>query len=180
MKHYTYKIFNRETGQFYYGVRSCRHDIVEDYRYMGSSKHLSKLMESMPSNWEKIILKEHETREEAEAHEYSLTPIEVLHDPLCVNRARGGGGWRLMVPRGPMSEEHKQKLREAMSGKKLQKKKPGPRKKMELSDEERARRAKALSDYMRNNPKPRKEIPIEEIREATRLRVQKHRQNKKS
>jgi len=40
-----------------------------------------------------------------------------------------------------MSEEHKAKLREANTGRKLRKVKITPRKKMELSDEERARRA---------------------------------------
>lgn len=153
MKHYTYRIQNSQTSQFYIGVRSCRTEIAEDYRYRGSSSRLKTLMAEDPDSWEKIILEEHPTREIAEEREFELTPMAVLRDPLCVNRARGGTGWKLMVPRGPMSEEHKEKLRLANTGRKLRKLKSGPRKKHELSPERRAELAANMSAMNRGKAK---------------------------
>lgn len=83
--HYTYKITNIVTKEFYVGVRSCKCRI-EDDKYMGSS-----------SIWTKIYIKEHRnelrkeiltiypTRKEADRGEVELLK-SVESDPLCVNQ----------------------------------------------------------------------------------------------
>lgn len=83
--HYTYKITNIETKEFYVGVRSCKCKIEED-KYMGSS-----------SVWTKIYIKEHKnvlkkeivavfpSRKEANIGEVKLLK-SVESDPLCVNK----------------------------------------------------------------------------------------------
>lgn len=83
--HYTYKITNIITKEFYVGVRSCKCNI-EDDKYMGSS-----------SIWTKIYIKEHKnelkkeivavysTRKEANDGEVKLLK-SVEYDPLCINQ----------------------------------------------------------------------------------------------
>lgn len=83
--HYTYKITNVVTNEFYVGVRSCKCRI-EDDKYMGSS-----------SVWTKIYIKEHKdvlkkevltvflSRKEANIGEVELLK-SVESDPLCINK----------------------------------------------------------------------------------------------
>ena len=83
--HYTYKITNTLTKEFYVGVRSCKCKI-EDDKYMGSS-----------SVWTKIYIKEHKevlkkeiiaifpTRKEANRGEVDLLKSSE-NDPLCINK----------------------------------------------------------------------------------------------
>lgn len=83
--HYTYKITNTLTGEFYVGVRSCSCNI-EDDEYMGSS-----------SVWTKLYIKEHKevlkkdiievflSRKEANDGEVKLLK-SVEHNTLCINQ----------------------------------------------------------------------------------------------
>ena len=85
MNNYTYKITNKETKEYYIGVRSCKCEIEKD-SYMGSS-----------SIWNKIYIKEHKeflekqiiaifsTRKEANNNEIELLK-KCKGDPLCINQ----------------------------------------------------------------------------------------------
>ena len=63
-QHYTYRVTDKETGEFYIGVRSCWGDIERDRLYMGSGKWpLEQVKAKRPL--EKEILQIHATRAEA-------------------------------------------------------------------------------------------------------------------
>ncbi|MDP4299929.1 NUMOD3 domain-containing DNA-binding protein [Leptothrix discophora] len=112
--HYTYLIFNSLCGYFYYGVRTTPEDVLpEDDTYMGSSKHLQALYKRFPVAWVKTVIKTYDTRSQAEFAEYELTTAEALSNRYCVNRRRGGLGWRLGAP---CKEETKNKISCAKTG----------------------------------------------------------------
>lgn len=69
MYHYTYLIQHRTQSKRYIGVRSCHCLPLDDVSYWGSSKHIPK---DVQTTHVKIILKQHDTRKEAIAHEILL------------------------------------------------------------------------------------------------------------
>ncbi len=79
--HYTYKITNIETGEFYIGVRSCLCLPTQD-RYLGSGNWVSVQPKKV---LKKEILSTHETREIAEYHEVVFIR-ENISNPLIKNR----------------------------------------------------------------------------------------------
>lgn len=85
MYHYTYKITNTTTNEFYIGVRSCKCDIEID-NYMGSSSVWNKqYIKEHFLELSKTIIKTFESRSDANDHEvYLLKQVE--HDPLCINK----------------------------------------------------------------------------------------------
>lgn len=93
MNHYVYLIEKKsalETEQKYYiGVRSCECLIADD-QYMGSSKYLTEDIEKTGrNNFNKIILKRFQSREEALAHEIELhKEFDVANNPIFFNKAR--------------------------------------------------------------------------------------------
>lgn len=103
--HYTYKIINKVTDEFYIGVRSCACPIEKDV-YMGSSSIWSKnYIKTHRSELDKIILNTFCTRQEANIEEVKLL-LEVQHDPLCINQYFG---YTPDVTGRKQSEEHIQK-----------------------------------------------------------------------
>ena len=71
--HYTYWIYDRLRHKGYIGVRTCHTEYAEDDPYMGSSNYLNIQMNRYGShNFTKYILKIHQDRESAIAHEMSL------------------------------------------------------------------------------------------------------------
>jgi hypothetical protein len=70
----------------YIGVRSSKCLPVEDTKYWGSSKHLPK---DVASTHIKIIIKEHQTRIEAVAHEVLMHELnDVAVNPMFYNKAK--------------------------------------------------------------------------------------------
>ena len=84
MQHYIYRITNKETNEFYIGVRSCK-DIEKD-RYMGSSSVWTKqyILENN-INLIKEILETHGTRAIANEREVFYLK-ENIENCLCVNK----------------------------------------------------------------------------------------------
>lgn len=82
-RHYTYRIDDEETGEFYIGVRSCYWDAEKDSAYMGSGKWaLTAVRSGRPLR--KTILGVYATRAEAEVAE--MTAIRThAGNPLCRN-----------------------------------------------------------------------------------------------
>lgn len=86
--HYTYKIINKVTNEFYIGVRSCSCPIEND-SYMGSSSIWTKsYIKTHRDYLDKIILSVFCTRQEANIEEVKLLQ-EIQNNPLCVNKYFG-------------------------------------------------------------------------------------------
>jgi hypothetical protein len=102
MNHYVYLIEKKNAlpnqEKYYIGVRSCECKIGED-SYMSSSDFLKEDIKKVgKENFNKIILKRFQTREDAYAHEIQLhKEFDVANNPLFFNRANqldfgfGGG-----------------------------------------------------------------------------------------
>ena len=83
--HYTYKITNTSTGEFYIGVRSCDCEIKDD-KYMGSSSIWTKLyIKEHKKELVKDILETYESRKIANKAEVELLK-SVEKNPLCINQ----------------------------------------------------------------------------------------------
>lgn len=76
--HYTYRLKDEVTGEYYLGVRSCNGDPTED-SYMGSGR-----WPQGKNGLVKTILAQHTSRPEAEAHEVQLIR-DNFGKPLCMN-----------------------------------------------------------------------------------------------
>jgi len=102
MNHYVYLIEKKcalpNQEKYYIGVRSCECKIGED-SYMSSSDFLREDIKKVgKENFNKIILKRFQTREDAYTHEIQLhKEFDVANNPLFFNRANqlefgfGGG-----------------------------------------------------------------------------------------
>jgi len=109
MKHYVYRLTDRTTQEYYYGVRSCKGNPKDD-SYMGSMK----VWKPNKNNLIKEIIMEFGSRKEAVNFEYELIIKNIKH-PLNRNY-----GWErydgLMGFYGKShNEDTKQKIKEAMS-----------------------------------------------------------------
>ena len=93
MNHYVYLIEKKNAlpnqEKYYIGVRSCECKIGED-SYMSSSDFLREDIKKVgKENFNKIILKRFQTREDAYAHEIQLhKEFDVANNPLFFNRAK--------------------------------------------------------------------------------------------
>ena len=129
MNHYVYLIEKKNTlpnsSKYYIGVRSCE-GLIADDDYMGSSKYLTEDIEKEgKSNFNKIILKRFQTREDAVQYEIDMhNEFEVASNPLFFNRTK-----QTVVGFGPgvgennyfygkkHTEESRQKMREILKTK---------------------------------------------------------------
>lgn len=86
--HYVYKI-EFETGHVYFGSRSCKCKPADDVKYLGSPrKHKSHWETFVPT---KVILREFDTREEANEYENVLIEwVWSVNQPLSLNANIGG------------------------------------------------------------------------------------------
>lgn len=113
MHHYTYIIQSKTTEMRYIGVRSSTCIPTSDINYWGSSNYLPK---DVKDTHIKFIIKEHNTRKEAIAHEVLLHSLnEVSTNPNYYNKAK-------QLTTGfdtqgvPMSVEAKDKISRATKG----------------------------------------------------------------
>jgi hypothetical protein len=93
MKHYVYLIEKRNAlpaaQKYYIGVRSCK-GLIGDDKYMSSSKTLQKDIKlNGRNNYNKIILKRFDTREDAFQYEIKLhDEFDVANNPIFFNKAK--------------------------------------------------------------------------------------------
>ena len=96
LQHYVYKITCLETGEYYYGKRSCNGSWKDD-PYMGSGLLLNDKMKAHPDyTWRKEVLLLLETSEEAYEYEALIIGNKFKGgsdwDGLCLNLTLGGSG----------------------------------------------------------------------------------------
>lgn len=111
--HYFYKITNKISGKYYYGVHSTTN--IND-GYMGSGSIITKIRKKYgTNNLEKEILKYFDSEEEMFLYESEFITAEVVADPMSYNLVEGGAGYRLnhSVP-----EHVKNKLSKKAKGRK--------------------------------------------------------------
>ena len=93
MYNYFYKITNKLTGEFYYGVHSTNN---LDDGYMGSGKKLNAVYKKYgKKNFEKEILRFFDSPEEMFEHERRVVTKDLIKDPMCYNLTEGGDGYRI-------------------------------------------------------------------------------------
>lgn len=93
MYNYFYKITNKITGEFYYGVHSTNN--LED-GYMGSGKKLNAVYKKYgKKNFEKEILRFFDSPEEMFEHERRVVTKDLVKNPMCYNLTEGGDGYRI-------------------------------------------------------------------------------------
>lgn len=114
MYHYVYEI-HYSTGKKYIGARSCKCPPEEDTLYLGSSKHT-------PDDQvvRKIILGVFTSRKEAIAKEIELHNLyDVARNPMFYNQAKQTStGFDTSGKHLVFTEEHKNKIRNALKGRK--------------------------------------------------------------
>lgn len=111
MNHYVYYSFE-EWGRGYIGVRSCKCSPDEDVLYMGS------FYDKTFKPTQKLIISSFETREEALTAEITLHKFfEVDINKHFANKSRQTS--TRFVCCGPRSEQTKQKMSNAMKGRKM-------------------------------------------------------------
>jgi len=121
VKPYVYGIQHRATNRWYVGVRykNVRLGLTaqQDTDYWGSSKHLKAMMAEHPQGWEKTIIDEFGSKDEALAAEVEI--LELLWDtPGRVNRAIGRVYDATGQKRRPHSPETMAKIAASNRGKK--------------------------------------------------------------
>lgn len=89
-RHYVYDLRNKVSGLRYIGVRSCLCAPEDDGRYWGSSKYVrADILAIGVDSFEKIIIAEYATREDAVAAEVALhSELEVDVSDAFYNRAK--------------------------------------------------------------------------------------------
>jgi group I intron endonuclease len=115
MKHYVYKLIEISTNEFYYGVRSCKCNPIDD-SYMGSMV----TWKPNKDNLIKEIVSEFDSREDAINFESKLIEESIKH-PLNKNYHTGAG---LSFNGKAHSNETKQKVSNTMSGRNVGKNNP--------------------------------------------------------
>ena len=108
MKHYVYKLTDKTTNEFYYGVRSCKSSPFDD-KYFGSMK----IWKPNKNNLIKEIVGIFGNREDASRYETNIISSEIKN-PLNRNYHLGSG---MGFYGGISSEEKKLKISNSMKGK---------------------------------------------------------------
>lgn len=86
--HYFYKITNKINGKFYYGVHNTNN---LDDSYWGSGIRITAAIKKYGvENFEKEIIKQFDTWEEAFAYEELIVTEDLINDPNCYNVQKGG------------------------------------------------------------------------------------------
>ena len=177
MNHYVYLIEKKsalETEQKYYiGVRSCECKIGDD-EYMGSSKYLTEdINNNGKQNYNKIILKRFDSREDASKYEILMhEQFDVASNPIFFNKAKqksigfacGPGELNPFYGR-KHTEEYKKKLSALLRTKDCRSKTPNFG--LVHTDETKFKMSLKRKEWMSKNKHPRKGIvmtPEEKIK----------------
>jgi hypothetical protein len=123
MRHYLYKIINRENGKFYIGVHSFRGDYY-DSKYIGSGSFRQDAKKN-PDKYLRVLICEAESRKEVLGLEALFVTQELVDDPMCYNLKTGGAGGtihcaetkaKMIAAKLNMSDETKAKISAAKKG----------------------------------------------------------------
>jgi hypothetical protein len=94
--HYVYRQVNKATGEYYIGKGTYSARDPDGSKYKGSGILLLRKMSAHPYDFEKIILKEFESEQDAYEYERAMVGEMYIggrdHDPLCLNMNSGGMG----------------------------------------------------------------------------------------
>jgi hypothetical protein len=94
--YYVYRQFNKRTGEYYIGKGTYSDRDPDGSKYKGSGILLLRKMNAHPNDFEKEILKDFESEDDAYAYEAELVGERYIggadHDPLCLNMNSGGMG----------------------------------------------------------------------------------------
>lgn len=95
MRYYVYRITNLTNNKYYIGKHSTSKCEEEDY-YMGSSQSLNNdIQMNGIQNFQKEIIYEASSEEDALKYEAKIVTKEMIQDPKCYNKVVGGrGSWR--------------------------------------------------------------------------------------
>lgn len=184
MNHYVYLIEKKsalETEQKYYiGVRSCE-GLIGDDEYMSSSKYLTEDIEKNgKQNYNKIILKRFQSREEALAHEIQLhKEFDVANNTIFFNRARqtsvkfaAGAGESNHFYGKKHNEESRQLMSEILKTKNCLQKTNNLGKKFPQAG---AKISEARKEWFKTNKHPRKgKIATEDEKQAWAANFKNH------
>ena len=148
MNHYTYNIINKTNGKYYIGLRSTeiepKNDIGVEYFGSSENKELKQALKEDKSNFLYKVIETYDSREDAYKGEERIhQKINVSKDPASYNLINSGHPDRHGIPNSeetrqkisntlkeyyknnehhqkgiPISDEHKEKLRQAMLGRK--------------------------------------------------------------
>jgi hypothetical protein len=88
MTAFAYKWTNKETNEYYVGVHKGH---VND-GYIGSGKKFRAKYNKYPELFEREILQEFNSYEDALVYEANVVTMDTLSDPKCLNLKRGGEG----------------------------------------------------------------------------------------
>lgn len=106
---YTYFLFNKITGQKYYGVRYANNCTPEELwcTYFSSSKYVKQLIETHgKDSFEYEVRKTFKAADEAKAwEERVLRKLDIMNNDIWLNRNICGK----FLKNGPQSKEHKEK-----------------------------------------------------------------------
>ena len=106
---YTYFLFNKITGQKYYGVRYANNCTPEELwcTYFSSSKYVKELLETHgKDSFEYEVRKTFKTAHEARSwEERVLRKLDILNNDIWLNKNVCGK----FLKEGPQSKEHKEK-----------------------------------------------------------------------
>lgn len=134
---FVYKWTQLSTGMWYIGSRTAKGCHPDD-GYICSSKFVKPLIEANPNDWlRQILMYSNNVSKIRELEAYTLQDLNAKHNPMSYNRHNNDGNFFPMIgghseetrrkmskiKKGkPISEEHRQKMIEGRTGKKL-----GPR-----------------------------------------------------
>ncbi len=134
MNHYIYRVEEKFTKEFYWGVRSCECDPSED-TYTGSMIRWKPIRENLI----KTFIKTFETRELAKEAEHIVLKYFMNKDKFPLNRnyhdgnAKFGASSNKGEKLKPFSEKHRMNISLAMSAMKGKKRTPSPETRLKLS-----------------------------------------------
>jgi len=114
--HYFYKITNRKTGEFYYGIHST--DNLDDGYFGSGTRICESVREFGQDTFVKEIVRFFESREKASLFESNVVNSELIQNPKCLSLRTGGDVAGL--PGGKISEESLKKKRGTIAKKCLE------------------------------------------------------------
>lgn len=120
MKYYVYKTTNKLNGRYYIGVHKSEN--IENDSYLGSGYILAKALDKYgKANFEREILFEFDTPEEAFQKEREIVNEEFVNDDITYNVALGGHGGKLTEVNPFFGRKHTEETKEILRRKSSEK-----------------------------------------------------------
>lgn len=120
MKYYVYKTTNKLNGRYYIGVHKSEN--IETDSYLGSGYILAKALDKYgKANFEREILFEFDTPEEAFQKEREIVNEEFVNDDITYNVALGGHGGKITEVNPFFGRHHTEETKEILRRKSSEK-----------------------------------------------------------